>query len=210
MKLFAESDGQAVLSQTENDARRCVILAIKAVDIINFAELVNLPAIKQLTQNYSKVFSLLNLFTQSSAQDFKQKLTEYADLMSTEGLTEHELVVKKSYVQICTLSTEVTNFSYQDLAQLLNVSNFDAVSIFLIHFCCLQIDVEEIELWAIDAIQNKIIDAKIDQLNEVIVIKSHMLREIKLQEWKAIQAKIRAWKDRFERIQTVLQAAQQA
>ena len=63
MKLFAESDGQAVLSQTENDARRCVILAIKAVDIINFAELVNLPAIKQLTQNYSKVFSLLNLFT---------------------------------------------------------------------------------------------------------------------------------------------------
>ena len=37
-----------------------------------------------------------------------------------------------------------------------------------------------------------------------------MLREIKLQEWKAIQAKIRAWKDRFERIQTVLQAAQQA
>ena len=37
-----------------------------------------------------------------------------------------------------------------------------------------------------------------------------MLREIKLEEWKAIQAKIRAWKDRFERIQTVLQAAQQA
>ena len=38
-------------------------------------------------------------------------------------------------------------------------------------------------MWAIDAIQNKIIDAKIDQSNGVIVIKSHMLREIKLQEW---------------------------
>ena len=207
MKMYDGSDGAAVLAQTENDARRCVILAIKAVDIINFAELVNLPAIKQLTQNYSKVFSLLNLFTQTSAQEFKQQLTQYADLMSSEGLTEQELVVKKSYVQICTLSTEVTNFSYQDLAQLLNVSKIHTASTDLILFS-LQIDVDEIELWAIDAIQNKIIDAKIDQLNEVIVIKSHMLREIKLQEWKAIQAKIRAWKDRFERIQTVLQAAQ--
>lgn len=59
----------------------------------------------------------------------------------------------------------MTNFSYTELAQLLNI------------------DIEEIELWAIEAIQNKIIDAKIDQLNEAIVIKSHMLREIKLAEW---------------------------
>ena len=60
-----------------------------------------------------------------------------------------------------------------------------------IHFIFSQINVDEIEEWAIDAIQNKIIDAKIDQLREEIVIKSHMLREIKLAEWKAIQEKIR-------------------
>jgi len=89
----------------ENDSRRCVILAIKAVDVINFAELLALPAIKQLTQKHSKVSSLLNLFTSASAQDFKTKLSEYSDLMSNEGLTEHELVIKKSYVEICTLNT---------------------------------------------------------------------------------------------------------
>lgn len=109
--------------------------------------------------------------------------------MVKEGLLERELTVKKSYVQICTLNTQVTNFSYTELAQLLNI------------------DMEEIELWAIEAIQNKIIDAKIDQLNEEIVIKSHMLREIKLAEWQAIQQKIRAWKERFQRVQTVIAAA---
>lgn len=119
-------------------------------------------------------------------------MSEYRDLMTNEGLTEQELVVKKSYVQICTLNTQVTNFSYTELSQLLNI------------------DMEEIEFWAIDAIQNKIIDAKIDQLHEVIVIKSHMLREIKLAEWKAIQEKIRAWKERFQRVQHVIQASQQA
>ena len=88
--------------------------------------------------------------------------------MKEEGLTKKELVDKKSYVQICTLSTEKTNFGYTELAELLNI------------------DKDEIENWAIDAIQNKIIDAKIDQHNEEIVIKSHMLRELKKKEWEAI------------------------
>ena len=74
----------------------------------------------------------------------------------------------------------------------------------------MQIPVDDIEMWAIEAIQNKIIDAKIDQMDGLIVIKSHMLREIKLEEWKAIQQKIRAWKDRFQRVKAVMQAAQQA
>lgn len=38
-------DAKESLAGTEDDARRCVILAIKAVDVINFAELVDLPAI---------------------------------------------------------------------------------------------------------------------------------------------------------------------
>ena len=54
--------------------------------------------------------------------------------MKSEGLTKEELVVKKSYVQICSLSTDVTNFAYTDLAKLLNI------------------DEDEIENWAIDAI----------------------------------------------------------
>ena len=82
-----------------------MILAIKAVDVINFAELVDLPAIKQLTEKHAKVFALLNLFTQSSAQEFKAQLSQYRDLMQTEGLQEQELTIKKSYVQICTLNT---------------------------------------------------------------------------------------------------------
>ena len=42
--------------------------------------------------------------------------------MTTEGLTEQELIVKKSYVQICSLNTQKTNFSYSELSELLNVS----------------------------------------------------------------------------------------
>lgn len=67
LKLYTEADGAEVLAKTETDARRCVILAIKAVDIINFDELVEQAAIKALTGKHAKVFSLLNMFTTASA-----------------------------------------------------------------------------------------------------------------------------------------------
>jgi hypothetical protein len=52
-------------------------------------------------------------------------------------------------VQICSLSTEKSsNFSFKDLASHLNIPE------------------SEIEEWAIEAIANKIIDAKIDQMNK--------------------------------------------
>ena len=65
LKLYEDNDSE--LEGASEDARRCVILAIKAVDVINFAELVELPAIKNLLDKHAKVFSLLNLFTQATA-----------------------------------------------------------------------------------------------------------------------------------------------
>lgn len=88
--------------------------------------------------------------------------------MEAEGLSEEDVLLKKSYVQICSLNTDKTNFSYEELSKLLNIKQ------------------DEVELWAIEAITNKIIDAKIDQLTREIVIKSHQLKEIKKQEWLSI------------------------
>ncbi len=60
------------------------------------------------------------------------------------------------------------------------------------------------ESWAIEAIANGIIDAKIDQLKEEIVIKSHMLMQLRNDEWKHIQSKISEWRERFETMQAIL------
>ena len=41
--------------------------------------------------------------------------------MKDEGLTEDEVVLKKSYVQICSLSTDKYNLKYAELANLINI-----------------------------------------------------------------------------------------
>ena len=56
---------------------------------------------------------------------------------------------------------------------------------------------DDVEEWTIEAIADKIIDAKIDQINEEIVIMSTIKRKIDREEWEAIQSKIQAWKHRF-------------
>jgi len=72
----------------------------------------------------------------------------------------------------------------------------------------LNINVDDVEEWTIEAIADKIIDAKIDQLNEEIVILSTIKRKIGNEEWKAMQQKINAWKHRFTRLHDVLNASQ--
>ena len=64
--------------------------------------------------------------------------------MEQERLSEQDVLKKKTYVQICSINTDKTNFSYDELSKLLDI------------------DPSEVEMWAIEAITNKIIDAKID------------------------------------------------
>ena len=55
-------------------------------------------------------------------------------------------------------------------------------------------------MWAIEAIAGGIIDAKIDQLKEEIVIKSHVMN----MEWRSIKEKIGEWRGKFESMSEIL------
>jgi hypothetical protein len=88
-------------------------------------------------------------------------------------------------VQVCALKLEDSNHKYTDLAQVLNIK------------------AEEVESWAIEAIAAGIIDAKIDQIREEIVIKSHIMN----QEWTAIRDRLAEWGSRFSQMQGLLAQA---
>lgn len=123
--------------------------------MINFEELLDLKTIKALESKHQDVFKFLNLFTKTDAKNFNKELSQFDKLMKAEGLTKEEIVLKKSYVQICSLNTDKTKFLYSELATLLNIN------------------ADQVEEWAIEAISLKIIDAKIDQQEQAIIIKSH-------------------------------------
>ena len=50
-----------------------------------------------------------------------KELSQFTTLMKEEKLSKEDMILKKSYVQICSLNTDKTNFKYAELATLLNL-----------------------------------------------------------------------------------------
>lgn len=66
-----ESATDAQLTAAHTEARRCVILAIKSKNAINFEELLSLKAINQLATKEKELHEFFTLFIHSDARDFK-------------------------------------------------------------------------------------------------------------------------------------------
>ena len=129
----------------------------------------------------------MSLFTSTDSKQFETKVKSFQKLMTEEKLEMEDVIRKKQYVQICSLKLENSNHKYEELAAILNISK------------------DDVEQWAIEAIAGDIIDAKIDQINEEIIIKSHIMN----QEWKAIKDRLHDWSDKFAQMQTILAKTQQ-
>lgn len=75
-------------------------------------------------------------------------------------------------------SSESGQIPYSLISETLQVSNFSLVSIFCRCFSLsplecisLQIDGRHVESWVINAITIKLIDCKIDQINEIVIVR---------------------------------------
>jgi len=130
-----ESAKDSEIDAASDLAHRCIVLAIKSKSVINFEELSALKAVKLLATKEKDFFAFFNLFITSDARDFKGQVQGYSKILEAEHISLEEAINKKSYLQICTLSTETsTNFKYSELSKLLNI------------------DENGIEEWAIEAI----------------------------------------------------------
>lgn len=70
----------------------------------------------------------------------------------------------------------------------------------------LDITEDDIDQWIIEASSNGIIDAKIDQLSETVIIISKKIRYVDKAQWGLVKNKVTEWKERFTRIERILEA----
>jgi len=72
----------------------------------------------------------------------------------------------------------------------------------------LKIDNSEVERWVISAINAGLIEAKMDQLKEVILIKRGAQRVFTITEWKQLSDHLHAWRDNVRSLLQVVKEAQ--
>lgn len=74
-------------AELEKEAHRCVILAVKARDMITFEELRDIPAINHMQNSNKEMQEFLSLLIDSDAKGFKKDLQKFATLMKNENLS---------------------------------------------------------------------------------------------------------------------------
>lgn len=89
---------------------------MKVPTVIDFADILQLNAVKYLSGKDKEVFDFMSLFTSTDSKQFESKVKNFSKLMGDEKLDLEDIIKKKQYVQICSLNLENSNHKYDDLA----------------------------------------------------------------------------------------------
>ena len=58
----------------------------------------------------------------------------------------------------------------------------------------LQTPVEDVEKWVIAAVSSGLLSAKMDQLQQKVMVERSVVRKFDMEQWKALQARLHLWK----------------
>ena len=177
--------GTAKSDKHVTTATGLITSAIKSPAIMNFQEVLQLTIVQELKTKSVAMFNLLQLYTQGEMSSFKKGFEAEKKNFEAQGITADKALLKRQYMQICELK-EGQQLSYDELAKMIGVA------------------VDDIEEWIVEASIHGIMTAKIDQFGRQLTIKSTMLCEVKKEQLLAIKDKVSAWKDRFQRIHSIL------
>jgi len=153
-----------------------------------------LSAVKDLQKTSKDLYGFFEFFVNEDIATFSKNLSKNKGVMDKNAISTDHATQKRQYIQICALGQEA-NGDAATSGKALKFS--ELVSL-------LQIPADDVEEWCIEAINNDIIDARIDQINEVLVIKTCRQRHLNPDEWNKVKSRISAWKARFQAIEDVL------
>ncbi|KAL1205887.1 hypothetical protein V5N11_017970 [Cardamine amara subsp. amara] len=70
----------------------------------------------------------------------------------------------------------------------------------------LQVNDEEVELWVVKAITAKLVDCKMDQMNQVVIVSRCAEREFGQKQWQSLRTKLAAWQENITNVISTIQA----
>jgi translation initiation factor 3 subunit M len=102
-----------------------------------------------------------------------------ADVLSAHALSHEECVAKMRLLSLAALGAESAS----------GIVPYAAVR------DTLQVPAEEVERWVVQAIGAKVLEAKMDQVREELVVTRCLHRIFGPQQWLELRDKLRAWRD---------------
>jgi len=156
--------------------------AIMLPMVMQVDDVLALDAVKTLRKSKQKeLVGLLDIFLSGGVDDLRKFHDKNKKLFTEHPDLKFEDVTSK--VRLLTLATLAQGKSEVPLADVATA---------------LQEQPDQVEKWVVKAISEDVIDGRIDQLNQRVLVKSNFQRKFGKEEWNFLDEKLSTWIDNLE------------
>ncbi len=136
---------------------------------------------------HANLYNLLKIFAGGDFEDFLKFEKENPGVLEQLSLDTAKCTENMRLLSLASLCAEAEVISYKEIAD------------------GLQVEDSQVEKWIIKGITSRLIDAKIDQLSQTILIKRGSQRLLTEQDWAKLQKKLVGWKSSVQNLLETIQ-----
>jgi translation initiation factor 3 subunit M len=197
IKYFSAFDSEEPIpAEIIEEAYNAIISILKDPEILLTEQLLTTKVILQLkakkpAEKYVSCYKLLEIYTKSGYTELKtfQSNKTHQTFLNNSGINLDEITYKIRLLTLNSLAKKQSLISYDQIAKALEISE------------------DDVEFYVIDATSSGILEARIDQLNQTIIIRYSPSRQFDKQQWLSLNEKLDKWKDNISHLLTVLRAS---
>ncbi|CAM8975887.1 unnamed protein product [Rhodiola kirilowii] len=190
-KYLATFSGEDVtsVSEAKGEAVKAIVEFIKAPDVFQ-CDLLDLPAVKQLEADaeYTDVYQLLKIFLSERLDAYVEFQAANSTLLETLGINHEHCITKMRLMSLadlgCNVSSQIPYAIIRDT---------------------LQIDDDEVEFWVVKAMTAKLLNCKLDQMNEVVTVSRSTDRVFGPSQWEHLKTKLATWRGNVSNVISTIQ-----
>lgn len=172
LELLSSYDEENALL-AKYDAEKCVIDFISKPDIYIMDHLLQLKPVMVLKDQ--PIYRLLEIFVSGQLADYLEFYELHKSYIEDIGLNHISNITKMRILTTLSLSIQEKEISFAYLKEILGFED------------------ENIEEYIIDMVKSKLVHAKIDEMNQKMIIRSANVRTLGLNEWQQLEQKIETW-----------------
>lgn len=189
LATFSGEEAHAI-GEAKEEAVQAVVEFVKAPDVFR-CDLLDMPAVKQLENDakHALVYQLLKIFLTERLDSYLEFQAANSTLIQEYGLVHEDCITKMRMMSLVDLaSDESGQIPYALIKD------------------TLQINDGEVEFWVVKAITAKLIDCKMDQLNQAVIVSRCTDRVFGQDQWQSLRAKLASWRTNVANVISTIQA----
>ncbi|KAL4652830.1 uncharacterized protein LOC142621832 [Castanea sativa] len=189
LATFSGEDAHT-MSEAKEEAVRTIVEFVKAPDMFQ-CDLLDMPAVGQLEKDakYASVYQLLKIFLTQRLDAYLEFQAANSTSLKSYGLVHEDCITKMRLMSLVDLaSDESGQIPYALIRDTLRIND------------------DEVELWVVKAISAKLIDCKMDQMNQVVIVSRCTERVFGQHQWQTLKTKLSTWRGNIASVISTIQA----